>query len=184
MGAAFEDDVAAGEADELGDAQPGLDGEDEHGVIAPAGPGAAVGCGEESVDLGVGEPGDGSPVVSFGGDGEHALDGGGVFGMVQRGVAEQGVDGGEPPVAGADRVVPVDLEVVQEPGDERRVEIGDVERGRRLAGRGGGEADQQSERVAVAGDGVGRGASLGDEPVGEEGLQHRARARSWPAVLR
>ena len=75
-------------------------------------------------------------------------------GWLQRGVAEQGVDGGEPPVAGADRVVPVDLEVVQERGDQRRVEIGDVERGRRLAGRGGGEADQQPERVAVAGDGV------------------------------
>ena len=108
VGAAFEDDVAAGQADELGDPQPGLDGEDEHGVVAPAGPGAAVGCGEERVDLGVGEPGDGSALVAFGRDGEHALDGGGVFGVVQRGVAEQRVDGGEPPVAGADRVVPVD----------------------------------------------------------------------------
>jgi hypothetical protein len=151
-------------------------------VIAPAGPGAAVGCGEERVDLGVGEPGDGSPVVSFGGDGEHALDRGGVFGMAERGVAEQGVDGGEPPVAGADRVVPVDLEVVQERGDQRRVEIGDVHRGRRLARRGGGEADQQSERVAVAGDRVRRGAALRDEPVGEECLQHRGeRGHGWPS---
>jgi len=34
------------------------------------------------------------------------MDRAGVFGMAERGVAEQGVDGGEPPVARADRVVP------------------------------------------------------------------------------
>ena len=40
------------------------------------------------------------------------------------------------------------------------------------------------KRVAVAGDGVARGAALGDEPVGEERLQHRRqrghdRPASW-----
>lgn len=76
-------------------------------MIAPAGPGAAVGCGEEGIDLGIGEPDDGAPVVPFGGDGEYALDRGGVFGMAERGVAEHGVDSSQPPVARADRVVSV-----------------------------------------------------------------------------
>jgi hypothetical protein len=151
-------------------------------VIAPAGPGAAVGCCEEGIDLGVGEPGDGAPVVPFGGDGKDALDRPGVFGVAERGVAEQRVDGSEAPVAGADGVVPVVFEVVQERGDQRRVEVGDVERRRRLAGLGGGESDQQSDRGSVAGDGVGRGATLTDEPVGEERLQHRGeRGHGWPS---
>jgi len=78
--------------------------------------------------------------------------------------------------------VPVDLEVVQERGDQRRVEVCDVQRTRRLVGLRGGEADQQPERVAVAGDRVGGGATLSDEPVGEERLQHRCqRGHDWPA---
>ena len=42
VGAGGEGDVLAGEAGEFGDPQAGLDGEGEHGVVAPAGPGALV----------------------------------------------------------------------------------------------------------------------------------------------
>ena len=126
MGADVEGEGGAGQRDQLGDPQPGLDSEDEHGVVASAGPCAAVGCGQEGVDLGFGEPGEQSALLAFGGDGQHPLDGGGVFGVVERGVAEQRVDGGEPPVAGADRIVPVMFEVVEGRGDQRRVEVGDV----------------------------------------------------------
>ena len=147
---------------------------DEHGVVAPAGPGAAVGCGEQRVDLGVGEPGDRLALVAFGGDGQHALDRGGVFGMAAARRSRTGSGwrraascGCGPCCAGrcsrwsknaaisgasrsamssADGVLPV-LAVAKR--------------------------EQQPERVAVAGDGVGRGAALGDEPVGEERLQHR-----------
>ena len=41
------------------------------------------------------------------------------------------------------------------------------------AGAVGGEAEQQPERVAVAGDGVGAGPALPDESFGEERLQQR-----------
>ena len=44
-------DVAVAQADQLGDPQPGLDGEHEHGVITPAGPGAPVGCGQQGAGL-------------------------------------------------------------------------------------------------------------------------------------
>jgi len=50
VGADVEGDVVAGQLDELGDPQPGLDDDDEHGVVAPACPCAAVGCGEEGVE--------------------------------------------------------------------------------------------------------------------------------------
>ena len=44
MRAGAEVDVAAGQAGQLGDAQPGLDGEQQQRVVAAAGPGAAVGA--------------------------------------------------------------------------------------------------------------------------------------------
>ena len=47
-----EGDVAAGQAGEFGDPQPGLDGQREHGVVASPGPGALVAGGEQRVDLG------------------------------------------------------------------------------------------------------------------------------------
>jgi hypothetical protein len=43
--------------------------------------------------------------------------------------------------------VPVSFQVVEEGGDQWRVQVGDVQRGGRLAGLGAGEADQQPERV-------------------------------------
>ena len=66
---------------QFGDPQPGLDGEGEHGVVAPPGPGGLVAGGEQRVDLVVGEVGDQVAFGPLGRDGQHALDRGGVFGM-------------------------------------------------------------------------------------------------------
>ncbi len=85
VGSGAEDDVCAGQAGQLRDAQPGLDDECDHGVIAPAGPARRVAGGEQGVDLVVGEEGDQVALE----DGQYPLDGRGVFGVVQRGVAEQ-----------------------------------------------------------------------------------------------
>ena len=74
VGAGAEGDVLAGEAGELGDPQPGLDGEREHGVVAPPGPAWSVAGGEQRVDLVVGEVGDEVALGSLGGDGQHPLD--------------------------------------------------------------------------------------------------------------
>ncbi len=76
-----------------------------------------------------------------------------MFGMVQRGIGEQRVDRGEPPVAGADTVAPIVFEVVEERGDERSVDVGDGEI--RFPGPGYSlrlDADEdQSARVLVDG---------------------------------
>jgi hypothetical protein len=73
------------------------------------------------------------------------------------------------------------LEVVQERGDQRRVELGDVQLAGRLARPLGGELQQQPEGEAVGGDRVRARAALGEEPVGEVGLQRgRERAHRTP----
>ena len=51
--------------------------------------GAAVGCGEQGVHFGLVEVGQFGAVAAFGGDGEHAGDERGVFGMAEGGVAEE-----------------------------------------------------------------------------------------------
>ncbi len=117
------------------------------------------------------EVGDECGIKALGGDGQHALDDRGVFGVTQRGVAEQRVDRCQPGVAGADAVASPGLQVLQEGADQRGVEIGDLEAGGRLAGLLRGEGEQQLEGVAVGGDGVRAGLALADQPVGHVGLQ-------------
>ena len=65
------------------------------------------------------------------------------------------------------------FQVGEERADQRRVQIVDVQLERLFAGLLVGEAQQQPERVAVGGDGVRAGVTLGDQTLGEERLQRR-----------
>jgi hypothetical protein len=141
-------DFAAGQCGEFGDAQAGFGGGEDQGMVAAAGAGAAVGDGEQGLDLAGGEPGDQGFAVPFGRDGEHAGDERGVAGFAQGGVGEQGADRGQPGVAGAGAVAAGGFQVVQECGDQRGVEVADVERGGLGAGAVAGEGQQQPVAVS------------------------------------
>ena len=121
----------------------------------------------------LGEVGDQGLVIALGRDRQHPLDVGGVLGMAQHGVLEQGADRGQPGVAGPDAVAAVVFQVVQERADHRRVQVGDVQAGRDLAGLLRGEDDQHLDSVPVGGDRVAAGLPLQRQPVGEERLQGR-----------
>ena len=84
VGAGAEGDVAAVEAGELGDAQPGLHGEQQQGPVASAFPSVRVGRGDEGVDLGGGEERHDRLVEPFRRDGQDPLDQQGVLGVAQR----------------------------------------------------------------------------------------------------
>ena len=96
-----------------------------------------------------------------------------MLGVAESGVAEQRVDSGQPRVAGARAVVPVVAQVFQEGSDEVGVEVVQVQLAGCGAGAGLGEGQQQAEGVPVGGHGVAADLALGDQPVGEEGLQDR-----------
>ena len=147
-GPGAEVDVADGEPGQLGDAQPGLGGEQEQGVVAPAGPGGPVGGGEQRVELGFGEVGDEGLVVALGRDRQHPGDHRGVLGVAQRGVAEQRVDRGQPGVAGAGAVAAVVFEVVEERRDQRGVEVGEVELARAACRRWPAAKPSSSRQVS------------------------------------
>ena len=96
-----------------------------------------------------------------------------MLGVAESGVAEQRVDSGQPRVAGARAVAPVAAQVFQEGSDEIGVEVVQAQLAGRGAGAGLGEGQQQAEGVPVGGHGVAADLALGDQPVGEEGLQDR-----------
>ena len=75
-----------------------------------------------------GEERDGAFVGAFARDREHPLNQGGVLGVPQCAVVKEGVDRGEPDVAGAGGVPALLLEVLKKRADRRRVEVGDRSR--------------------------------------------------------
>jgi hypothetical protein len=62
-----------------------------------------------------------------------------VLGVLEGEIAEQGVDRGQPVVAGGRAIVAVVFEMVQEGPDQRRVQVPDVQLAGRLARAPSGE---------------------------------------------
>jgi len=102
-------------------------------VITPAGPRPAVRGGEQRVELGGGQPGHERAVVAFERDREDTFDRRGVLGMLQRGVAVERTDRGQPGVPGPRGAAPVVLEMVQERADRLGVQVVEREFRGRLA---------------------------------------------------
>ena len=132
-----------------------------------------MGCGEQRIELGIGEERDKRLVKALGGDRENPLDCGGVLGVLERGVFEQRADRREPGVASPDAVRAVVLEVVEKRADQRGVEVVYLQQAGLLGGVLRGEREQHPQRVAVGSDRVRAGFSLVDQSVGEERLQRR-----------
>jgi hypothetical protein len=81
VGACSELHVLAAQTAQLGDSQPGLDGDGEQGVVPAADPPAAVGGGEQCFGFGTGEERHIGSIEAFGRYGRHPLDESGMFGM-------------------------------------------------------------------------------------------------------
>ena len=130
-----------------------------HGVVPAAAHLVQSGAGS-SARLGGGEART-VALVTFGRDRQHSLDSRRMFRMVESREGEQRLDRSQPPVSGADAVVP-SLSGARGTPRSRRVEVGPpagtassrcaLRRSRPGAGR-----------VPVAGDGVGAGAALRDD---------------------
>ena len=177
VGAVAQVGVGAGEAGQFAGAQARGDGGQQQGVVAAACPGAGIGRLQESGDFLLGQVGDDGGPEPLAGDGQDAGDVVGVLGVLRGGVGEHRVDGGQPQVPGPDGVAPLVLEVVEETGDQRRAEVGEVEFRGCLALLGGGEQQQEPPGGAVGADGVAAGLELPHQPVGEERLQGRREQR-------
>ena len=103
--------------------------------------------------------------------GQDPLRQGRVLGFVRSDVAEEGTDRGQSGVARTRVVAALVLEMAQEGAEEVGVQVAELQFRRGLLQHLAGMADQQSERVPVAGDGVRAGLELLHEAVGEERRQ-------------
>jgi hypothetical protein len=103
-------------------------------MIPAAVPGGGVGGGQQRVEFGGVEEADDCGGGPFGLDGQDPGDQVGVFRCAQAGVAEQGVDRGQPVVAGGDGVPARRFQVVQELADGDGVQVGQVELGGEFPG--------------------------------------------------
>lgn len=170
-GAAAQSDVVAVQAGEFGDAQAGLDGQGQHGLVPSSFPAFWIRCRQQGVDLRAGQERDGPLVEPLGWDVQDPLDEQGVFGVLEGGVGEQRPDRGQADVAGSGAVAALVFQVVEERGDHVRVQVVPVQLRRGGPGPMLDEAEQEADRVAVGGDGSGAGLALAGEPFGEERLQ-------------
>ena len=100
--------------------------ERKQGMVAPPGPGRAVGCAEQRIEFRFDQESDEPSVETLAWNGKHALDYGGMLGMSKRCVPEQRTDGGKSSVASARTILPLLLKMVEEGADERRIKIVDV----------------------------------------------------------
>src|SRR5437868_4783775 len=73
--------ITAGQPNELGGAQPGLDGQLQERMVAPPGPRGTFWAGQQRSNLRASEEADERTIVSLRGNREHALD---EFGAPQR----------------------------------------------------------------------------------------------------
>ena len=96
-------------------------------MVAPPGPGRAVGCAEQCIEFRFDQESDDPSVETLAWNGKHALDYGGMLGMSKRCVPEQRTDGGKSSVAGARTIFPLLLKMVEGGSDERRIKIVDVQ---------------------------------------------------------
>ena len=149
MGAHAQRHVPPLEARQLGNAQAGLHGHQQQGVVAAAEPGVEVGRGQHGGDLRPRQEGDQAPGVALPRDGQHPVDLRGVGRLLEGRIAEEGADRGEPEVAAAGGDPPPRLQVVQEGGDQRGIERREGEAGRRRVQVLVREAEQEAEGVPV-----------------------------------
>jgi hypothetical protein len=187
-------DLLDAQLGELGSPQAGLCCHQQEEVIAAAKRRLAVGGGQEGFDLRGREEVDESALEAFLRDIEDTLDPMGVVGHEDSDVVEEGVDGREAGVAGADTVVAILFEVMEEGSDQGGVELFEAELSGRLGEAVVGKAEQEGEGDLVGLDGMGACLALSLEAVGEERLEEGCerghdtppgrRSRRWAATPR
>jgi hypothetical protein len=156
------------QADQLGEAQAGLGGEQQQCVIAPAEPRRPIGRSEGGFDLGTRQEIYLTLVVSLARYREHALDEGAVSRLFEGHKPEEGAHGGQAQVACRDAGAALHLEIGQERADERRVQFIEGQGGRRLAKLRHRELQQQPERIPVGRDRMDAHVLLTDKPLGKK----------------
>jgi len=107
-----EDDILPAQSGHLREAQPGLNSEQEEGVVPAPAPGTLIRSSEQSFHLGISQESDQPPRLALIRNDEDLLDSGRFSGLLEGDVAEEGTNGGETKVAGANHIVALFLTMI------------------------------------------------------------------------
>ena len=171
------DEILSFETGHLGQAQAGLHGGENEGVIAPSRPSAPIRCHKHGIDLVTAEKADLFAGESFARDGEHSLDLCRMSRQFESRVSKEGVDCGESQIAASNTQLAAGFKLFQEPGDQRGVDLLEVQAGRRPIETLLRERQELTERVPIGTDGVGARLALLHQALSEEALQQGSEAR-------
>jgi integrase/recombinase XerD len=168
---------AATQARDLRQTQTRLHGHEHECVVTPPAQGAQVRRAQQGVCLLAREKADLRSSAAHAGNGQHALNLRRVLRHLERRVAKERANGRQAQVAAARTDAAAVLQVLQERGDQRCVDLFELETLWCNAKPLLREAQQLPKAVAVRGDRVGAALALLHQPAREEGLQQRRKSR-------
>ena len=166
-----EDDVTAGQVNQLGDSETGLQRDNQQGPVTPPEPCAGIGCRHQCCHLGPVEVSDRRPLILFGGNGKNPMAVMNKLRFMRRDVFEERPDGRQPCVAAAHTVAAHRLDEAQEATYEVCVKVLERQVRRRATKLIGRVVQQQAEGIPVARDGMGARPKTYREVVREELLK-------------
>ena len=176
MGSSSQDDILAGQPNQLRNPKPCLDGEQKHCPITAPNPTGGIRGRQQSVDLFATEEFDGPALMTFSGHGEYSLAEQRVGGFLERHILKEGVNRGQADVSGASAILPASFKIVEKMSDERHVQIIEREVRWRFTQPFFCKLKQQAERIAISRYGVGTRLTLPKEAIRKERLQKRGKA--------
>jgi hypothetical protein len=142
MGTGPESHVLPPEGSQLGDAQPGLEADEEECVIAASDPSGEVWGAEEGIDLTVLKELHDPTLEALARNGKDTLTEERVGWIGEGDEAEEGMKRREAGIATAGAVTALTLEVIEELAEEGGVEVGEPEAGGRTARPFGRESEE------------------------------------------
>lgn len=168
--------VLAGQPNQLGNPQTGLDRDQDKGSITTPYPGGSIRNREQGIDLFPAEELDRRSYMALIGDGQYPLTMQGLRGLLQSHVPEKRVDGSQPNIPRARAVFAGAFQVIEEETNEGSIEVFDAEMGGTFVEPFLGELQQEAEAVPISRHGMGARLPLTKQTIGEESLQERRKA--------
>ena len=172
-------DVLPTAPDQRCNAPAGLDGDQQERPIAPSGPRGLIRRGEKRVELSVRQTGHGPAVRARTRQRQDALDEAAMARHTPCRVMKKRVQRRTADMAAARAGAALGLQIIQKRPAHRRIEIAQRQRRRRCPQPLLGKVPQPAAGGAVAGDRVGTGVLLAQEPCGAKGC-----SQGWQGAVR
>ena len=176
MGPCPQHNVLAGQPNQLGNPQTGLDRHQDKGSITTPYPGGSIRNREQGIDLFPVEELDRPSNVALIGHRQDPLAMQGMRGLLQSHVPEKRVDGSQPNIPRASAVFASAFQVIEEETNEGSIEVFDAELGGAFVEPFLGELQKQAKGIAISRYGMRARLPLTKQTIGEERLKKRGKA--------